>query len=218
MGLTAQYFELNGYLVRERSVMPGIKFTGAHLDTFDAAMIVLALIVLALCQLYYLHRGLKLVSTSVLYPLVFCVYNIIAILDGLIYFDQTSLISPLKGCLIALGTVILLSGVMALSWRLSEEQHTPGVGQSTLAPGLGLIEDTEGEEESLLGSESAAEYDAPRYDTFASTNGEETPLTPTRRKSLLRRQRFRHHVLWRRPSTSSSLGAARRSCPRPRPG
>lgn len=114
---------------------------------WQAWVIVLALITLALTQLYYLHRGLKLVSTSVLYPLVFCIYNIIAILDGLIYFDQTELISALRGCLIALGTVILLAGVLALSWRLSDEQHTPGVGQSTLAPGLGLVEDTDGEEE-----------------------------------------------------------------------
>ncbi|KUI62577.1 putative magnesium transporter NIPA8 [Cytospora mali] len=114
---------------------------------WQAWVIVLALITLALTQLYYLHRGLKLVSTSVLYPLVFCIYNIIAILDGLIYFDQTELISTLHGCLIALGTAILLSGVLALSWRLSDEQHTPVGGQSSLAPGLGLVEDTEGEEE-----------------------------------------------------------------------
>lgn len=114
---------------------------------WQAWVIVLALISLALTQLYYLHRGLKLISTSVLYPLVFCIYNIIAILDGLIYFDQTELISTLHGCLIALGTAILLSGVLALSWRLSDEQHTPVGGQSSLAPGLGLVEDTEGEEE-----------------------------------------------------------------------
>jgi hypothetical protein len=114
---------------------------------WQSLMLVLGLVTLALTQLYYLHRGLKLVSTSVLYPLIFCIYNIIAILDGLIYFRQTDLINPLRACLIALGTVILLSGVLALSWRLSDEQHTPGVGQSTLAPGLGLVEDTEGEEE-----------------------------------------------------------------------
>lgn len=149
-------------------------------------MILLALVALALCQLYYLHRGLKLVSTSVLYPLVFCVYNIIAILDGLIYFDQTGLISPLRACLITLGTVILLSGVLALSWRLSEEQHAPAVGQSSLAPGLGLVEDTDGEEESLLGSESAVEDDGAgsTYQTFAPINGESTPLTPTRKKTF----------------------------------
>ncbi|GJN67475.1 hypothetical protein PLIIFM63780_004916 [Purpureocillium lilacinum] len=152
---------------------------------WESWAIVLALVALALCQLYYLHRGLKLVSTSVLYPLVFCVYNIIAILDGLIYFNQTSLISALHACLIALGTVILLSGVLALSWRLSDEQHAPGVGQSTLAPGLGLVEDTEGEEESLLGSEEAAvEEEVPTYQTFPAVNGETSPLTPTRKKTF----------------------------------
>lgn len=118
-------------------------------------MLVIGLVVLALSQLYYLHRGLKLVSTSVLYPLIFCIYNITAILDGLIYFHQTESISTLDACLITLGTAILLSGVLALSWRLHDEQHTPGVGQSNLAPGLGMVEDTdgeEGEEELLLGS------------------------------------------------------------------
>ncbi|KYK59920.1 hypothetical protein DCS_01054 [Drechmeria coniospora] len=152
---------------------------------WQAWAIVLALVSLALCQLYYLHRGLKLVSTSVLYPLVFCVYNIIAILDGLIYFNQTSLISALHACLITLGTVILLSGVLALSWRLSDEQHSPGVGQSTLAPGLGLVEDTEDEEESLLGSEAAVEEgEVLSYQTFPAANGETTPLTPTRNKNF----------------------------------
>ncbi|KAL6874907.1 hypothetical protein J3F83DRAFT_729097 [Trichoderma novae-zelandiae] len=150
--------------------------------------IVLALVSLALCQLYYLHRGLKLVSTSVLYPLVFCVYNIIAILDGLIYFNQTSLISKLDACLITLGTAILLSGVLALSWRLSDEQHAPAVGQSSLTPGLGLVDDTEGEEESLIGPEAAPEVDeelpSTAYQTFPVMHGETTPLTSTRKKSL----------------------------------
>ncbi|KAL2180855.1 uncharacterized protein P884DRAFT_50164 [Thermothelomyces heterothallicus CBS 202.75] len=143
-------------------------------------MLVLGLVTLALSQLYYLHRGLKLVSTSVLYPLIFCVYNIIAILDGLIYFRQTDLINPLRACLIALGTVVLLSGVLALSWRLSDEQHTPGVGQSTLAPGLGLLEDTDAEEEgedvslrsALLSEGEAAVPTQSNYQTF------ETPLSP----------------------------------------
>lgn len=45
-------------------------------------VILLGLVTVALTQLYYLHRGLKICSTSVLYPLVFCVYNIFAILGG----------------------------------------------------------------------------------------------------------------------------------------
>jgi len=126
--------------------------------------ILLGLIFLALTQLYFLHRGLKLVSTSVLYPLVFCIYNIIAILDGLIYFKQTDRLSLLRALLIALGTAILLSGVLALSWRLSDEQTNPPVAQSALAPGLGFVEDTDNEdtdsynadEEALIGAEDHA--------------------------------------------------------------
>ncbi|KAI0124738.1 magnesium transporter NIPA-domain-containing protein [Xylariales sp. AK1849] len=151
-------------------------------------MIVLGLVILALSQLYYLHRGLKLVSTSVLYPLVFCIYNIIAILDGLIYFDQTELITPLHGGLIAVGTVILLSGVLALSWRLSDEQHPPAVGQSSLTPGLGLVEDTDGEEDSLVDSDTVTDEEEaipPTYNTFAPNSGEPTPvfITPSRKPS-----------------------------------
>ncbi len=62
-------------------------------NRWQSWMILLGLVGLALSQLYYLHRGLKLCSTSILYPFVFCVYNIIAILDGLIYFHQVSLLS-----------------------------------------------------------------------------------------------------------------------------
>ncbi|KAK0615784.1 hypothetical protein B0T17DRAFT_510359 [Bombardia bombarda] len=160
-------------------------------------MLVLGLVTLALSQLYYLHRGLKLVSTSVLYPLIFCIYNIIAILDGLIYFDQTDLITRLDACLISLGTAILLSGVLALSWRLSDEQHTPSVGQSTLTPGLGLVEDTDGEgeeEELLLHSDIGDEESNPaparhNYQTFKPiSNGtisrQSTPTAPQRKRSM----------------------------------
>ncbi len=151
-------------------------------------MLVLGLVTLALTQLYYLHRGLKLVSTSVLYPLIFCIYNIIAILDGLIYFRQTDLINPLRACLITLGTVILLSGVLALSWRLSDEQHTPGVGQSTLAPGLGLVEDTEGEEEegeevslhsALLDEAGSPQPTQTSYQTFGPATTPEVSMAPS---------------------------------------
>ncbi|KAH8601264.1 magnesium transporter NIPA-domain-containing protein [Bisporella sp. PMI_857] len=117
-------------------------------NRWQSWVILLGLVFLALTQLYYLHRGLKLVSTSVLYPLVFCIYNIVAILDGLIYFKQTDRLSLLHALLIALGTIILLSGVLALSWRLSDEQTQPAVPQSALAPGLGYVEDTDNEESS----------------------------------------------------------------------
>ena len=118
-------------------------------DRYQSWLLLLFFLFLALTQLYYLHLGLKLVTTSVLYPFVFCVYNIIAILDGLIYFRQTDRLRPLHAALIAVGTAILLVGVLALSWRLSEDEPEAGTGahirpdipHSALAPGMGFVED-----------------------------------------------------------------------------
>ncbi|KAJ5657361.1 Magnesium transporter NIPA [Penicillium longicatenatum] len=115
-------------------------------NRWQSWVILLAMITLALTQLFYLHRGLKLCSTSVLYPFVFCVYNIIAILDGLIYFRQASQLAGFHAGLIALGTIILLVGVLCLSWRLEDiESHTAvtvvGPTQTGLGPGLGVVEE-----------------------------------------------------------------------------
>ncbi len=78
-------------------------------DRWQSWVILLGLIVLALSQLYYLHRGLKLCSTSILYPFVFCIYNIIAILDGLIYFKQVSRLSVPHALLVSLQSTFQLS-------------------------------------------------------------------------------------------------------------
>ncbi|KAH3910275.1 hypothetical protein HBI56_077650 [Parastagonospora nodorum] len=120
-------------------------------DRWQSWMILIGLVVFALTQLYYMHRGLKLCSTSVLYPLVFCIYNIIAIIDGLIYFHQGDRLSGLHAGLIALGTVILLAGVVCLSWRLEDAEDEPTspvvskhtgkvpMPQTALQPGIGLV-------------------------------------------------------------------------------
>ncbi|KAI9786449.1 MAG: hypothetical protein M1839_006909 [Geoglossum umbratile] len=116
-------------------------------NRWQSWIIIIGLIALALSQLYYLHCGLKLCSTSILYPLVFCIYNIVAILDGLLYFRQTSKLSVLHALLIAVGTGILLSGVLALSWRLSGEPTQTPVSQSALVPGMGFVDDTSEDDE-----------------------------------------------------------------------
>lgn len=120
-----------------------------HVNQFNrwqSWLILIGMICLALTQLYYMHRGLKLCSTSVLYPFVFCVYNIIAILDGLIYFRQASQLAGLQAGLIALGTIILLGGVLCLSWRLEDvDSHAgvtlPNTSQTPLGSGMGLVEE-----------------------------------------------------------------------------
>jgi magnesium transporter len=72
-----------------------------------------------------LNSGLRLCSTTILYPLIFCIYNIISILDGLIYYQQTSRLTHLQIIFVAIGTAILLTGVLSLSWRLSPEPGPP---------------------------------------------------------------------------------------------
>jgi hypothetical protein len=148
-------------------------------NSYQSWLILLALVFFALTQLYYLHLGLRLCSTSVLYPFVFCIYNIIAILDGLIYFRQGSRLSALHAGLIAVGTVILLTGVLALSWRLDDSTPTdPAVPQSTepenfnpLTPGMGLMRSGEDSPPSPLLPTIRPRSSASRY----SVN-EQTPL------------------------------------------
>ena len=124
-------------------------------NRFQSWLILVALLFFALTQLYYLHLGLRLCSTSVLYPFVFCIYNIIAIFDGLIYFQQGSRLSSLHAGLVALGTVILLSGVLALSWRLDdttpeEASHQDPTPQTALTPGMGILSSPVDERDPLL--------------------------------------------------------------------
>lgn len=115
-------------------------------NRWQSWVILIAMISLALTQLFYLHRGLKQCSTSVLYPFVFCIYNIIAILDGLIYFRQMSQLTGFHAGLIALGTIVLLSGVLCLSWRLEVvDSHAavtvPAPTQTALGPGMAVVDE-----------------------------------------------------------------------------
>ncbi|KAI4163574.1 MAG: hypothetical protein LQ342_002846 [Letrouitia transgressa] len=175
-------------------------------NRWQSWVILLGLLGLALSQLYYLHRGLKLCSTSILYPFVFCVYNIIAILDGLIYFHQTSRLSLLHALLIALGTVILLTGVLALSWRLNYNNNDPStrpaVAQTPLTPGMGFINDAEEsdfepETDRLLDPFAAVDEEtaaattpngkafSPLLKTPTSRNNDLLSVTRARRKGML---------------------------------
>ncbi|EME48731.1 hypothetical protein DOTSEDRAFT_67684 [Dothistroma septosporum NZE10] len=128
-------------------IVRSISHRSNQFKSWEPWVLVLFFLVLSLSQLYYLHLGLKLISTSILYPFVFCIYNIVAILDGLIYFQQMNKLPPLSAGLIALGTVLLLAGVLALSWRLqddddAEHPHAKAeIPQTILAPGMGFVED-----------------------------------------------------------------------------
>lgn len=162
-------------------------------NRWQSWVILLGMICLALTQLFYLHRGLKLCSTSILYPFVFCIYNIIAILDGLIYFRQVSRLTGLHAGLIALGTMILLGGVLCLSWRLEDiDSHaavtTVGPTQTGLGPGIGLMEehspsssgllDGHGDEESQVGEREPLLHGSIRSRHLPQYSRERAPSLP----------------------------------------
>jgi drug/metabolite transporter (DMT)-like permease len=151
-GFSSGILAAHSLLVAKSAVELLVRTIADHHNQFDrwqSWMILLSLVFFALSQLYFLHRGLKLCSTSVLYPFVFCIYNIVAILDGLIYFQQASRLPALHAALIAVGTVILLAGVIALSWRNDEEGPAPHPdAHNLLTPGMSLLEDTTTESES----------------------------------------------------------------------
>jgi hypothetical protein len=166
-----------------RTIADGVN----QFNRWQSWMILLGLVILAISQLYFLHRGLKLCSTSVLYPFVFCIYNIIAILDGLIYFRQVARIKTLHIVLVALGTAILLVGVFALSWRLDPGYQIDSVEtadskaaarvptpHSALVPGLGLVDGPE------PADEAAAELDESTASSQFRPPTETTPLLRSR--------------------------------------
>lgn len=155
-------------------------------NRFESWLILLALVFFALSQLYYLHLGLRLCSTSILYPFVFCIYNIIAILDGLIYFRQASLLTKLDAGLVALGTVILLGGVLSLSWRLDHstpQEPAPNMTPTTpLGPGLGSMAGSiaiSGSQDNLLSPRRSSSRD--------SMDDERTPLFNNRKRASIMR-------------------------------
>jgi len=162
-GAISGILSAHSLLLAKSAVELIVRSVADHTNQFSnyrSWLLILAFLVLALSQLYYLHLGLRLISTSILYPFVFCIYNIVAILDGLIYFRQMDRLPPLHAGLIALGTVILLAGVLALSWRLQgEEEQDPDhhqhaamgkheIPQTVLTPGLGFVGDPDSDENS----------------------------------------------------------------------
>ena len=92
---------------------------------------------------------------------------------------------------IALGTVILLIGVLALSWRLNNDPATrPSVSQNTLTPGMGFVDDdsdsdaevnipkSQADEEANLANGKESPYrNHPNTDRVSSPNDPRTPIS-----------------------------------------
>ncbi|KAG2175839.1 hypothetical protein INT44_000317 [Umbelopsis vinacea] len=80
-------------------------------------LLVAALIVTALLQLYYLNKGISLCDTVILVPLNFCSFNVSCLFNGLMYYDQWERLFWWQIVCVLFGIVVLVSGVLVLSWR-----------------------------------------------------------------------------------------------------
>ncbi|KAF7347838.1 hypothetical protein MVEN_01541300 [Mycena venus] len=143
---------------------------------WQAWVLVLGLVAFALLQLWYLHKALILADPTLVCPSAFCFYNLSSIVNGLVYFDQFSLIPPLHLGLVVLGIFVLLGGVWVVSI------HSSGSGGSDA--------DSWSDEESVEGAISDVESVAPE------DSRQETRPPPPFARTLSPRCRRRY----RRPS------------------
>ncbi|TRM66300.1 hypothetical protein BD626DRAFT_397565 [Schizophyllum amplum] len=88
---------------------------------WEAWILVLALGIFALLQLWYLHKALILADPTLVCPSAFCFYNLSSIVNGLVYYDQFALIAPWHLVLVAVGMVILLGGVWVVSIQSADK-------------------------------------------------------------------------------------------------
>ncbi|KAG0677340.1 hypothetical protein C6P40_003638, partial [Pichia californica] len=77
--------------------------------------IVIIFLILGILQLYLLNTGLKHISTSVLYPLVFFIYNIISISNSLVFFKQWNQLTYFTLAILIIGSSLVMIGVFLLS-------------------------------------------------------------------------------------------------------
>jgi multidrug transporter EmrE-like cation transporter len=147
------------------------------LQNIRSWFIIFTFLSLAIIQLFFLNKGLKNISTSILYPVVFCTYNIINITNGLIFYNKLETLTIAQIFMIVLGTALVLAGVFALSWRLKDEnepdsQFTRDSDQKVQRSSSSVNSETR----SLLKSDD----EEVGYVSFASPSkvGEVSPVSP----------------------------------------
>ncbi|KAI8059600.1 magnesium transporter NIPA-domain-containing protein [Gongronella butleri] len=79
-------------------------------------VLLLALIITAVLQLYYLNRGVQLCDTIILVPLNFCSFNVSCLFNGLVYYDQWDRLFWWQVIFVLVGIAILVLGVLVISF------------------------------------------------------------------------------------------------------
>lgn len=82
--------------------------------------IVLLFLTFALSQMWFVSRGLEHASTSILYPLVFCVYNLCTMTNSAVFYGASRRMHGAQVVYVCAGTLVLITGVLLLSTRLED--------------------------------------------------------------------------------------------------
>ncbi|KAM0793572.1 hypothetical protein ACM66B_001008 [Microbotryomycetes sp. NB124-2] len=99
-----------------------LTFAGRNqFNRVEAWLIVGVLVVAELTQLWYLNRALRLIGPTLCCPLAFMAYALTSMISGLIYYDQWDELAAWQFVLVALGTILLLSGVWTVSLKTEAE-------------------------------------------------------------------------------------------------
>jgi len=121
----------------------------------------------------------------------FCFYNISSIVNGLVYFDQVSLLPTSHLLLVTLGIVILLGGV----WAVSLQAVNVGTWTSSDDVDVSLIEDGIADESTLPECNPTPIYPVPLSpEREHPRSHSETAASPPPQSPLSPRRRPHHHL------------------------
>jgi len=158
---------------------------------WQAWMLVLGLVGFSLLQLWYMHKALKLADPTIVCPLAFCFYNLSSIVNGLVYFDQVSLLPASHLLLVTLGIFVLLGGV----WAVSLQAVNIGTWSSESEVDVPLTEDEASDEDegalpesnlpSALPCPQTPEHGHARTHSEPAMSPPHSPLSPRRRPTRL---------------------------------
>ena len=84
-------------------------------DRWQSWFLVVIMVLVALLQLWYLNKSLRLADPTLVCPLAFCFYNTSSIMLGLVYFDQLGSLPWSSLVLVVVGVAVLLGGVWTVS-------------------------------------------------------------------------------------------------------
>lgn len=116
------------------------------LKNYQSWLIISGWIFCAVFQVFYLNLGLEVISSSIIFPLIFCVYNLFNIVNSLVYYNQLNKLNFLQIAMIFIGIFLILVGVFYLSLNdiiAHRQQDTEMIVEQLETQPLNIASDTD---------------------------------------------------------------------------